>query len=75
MKDSKCIMDHAHKALLHEAMKKNVGLITLISMFIPRVADLFITLSKRCIDFTFLLISYTLAVRNIRCIHDFKQVQ
>jgi TM2 domain-containing membrane protein YozV len=29
--------DPAHKALLCEVMKKNVGLITLISMFIPQI--------------------------------------
>lgn len=28
-------MDAGHKALLYEVMKKNIGLITLISIFIP----------------------------------------
>ncbi|MDD1751630.1 MAG: hypothetical protein LUQ38_00890 [Methanotrichaceae archaeon] len=28
-------LDPAHKALLYEVMKKNVGLTTLISVFIP----------------------------------------
>jgi TM2 domain-containing membrane protein YozV len=36
-------MDPAHKALLYEVMKKNVGLITLISVFIPGGAQIYLT--------------------------------
>jgi TM2 domain-containing membrane protein YozV len=36
-------MDPAHKALLYEVMKKNIGLITLISLFIPGGAQIFLS--------------------------------
>jgi TM2 domain-containing membrane protein YozV len=36
-------MDSAHKALLYETMKKNVGLITLISIFLPGGAQIYLT--------------------------------
>jgi TM2 domain-containing membrane protein YozV len=36
-------IDPAHKALLYEVMKKNVGLITLISIFLPGGAQIYLT--------------------------------
>ncbi|MDD1751615.1 MAG: hypothetical protein LUQ38_00810 [Methanotrichaceae archaeon] len=36
-------MDTAHKALFYEVMKKNVGLITLISVFIPGGGQIYLT--------------------------------
>jgi hypothetical protein len=59
-------MDPAHKALLYEIMKKNVGLITLISIFLPgRCADIFEPLPKRHIDFAILLACHSMAIRHI----------
>src|SRR5512136_1168212 len=36
-------MDTAHKALFYEVMKKNMGLITLISVFIPGGGQIYLT--------------------------------
>jgi TM2 domain-containing membrane protein YozV len=36
-------MDSAHKALLYKVMKKNVGLITLIGVFIPGGGQIFLS--------------------------------
>ena len=43
VKNASVSMDPAHKALLYEVMKKNVGLITLISVFIPGGAQIYLT--------------------------------
>jgi TM2 domain-containing membrane protein YozV len=43
VKEASVSMDSAHKALLYEIMKKNVGLITLISVFIPGGGQIFLS--------------------------------
>jgi TM2 domain-containing membrane protein YozV len=43
VKEASALMDSAHKALSYEVMKKNVGLITLISMFIPGGGQIFLS--------------------------------
>ena len=43
VKEASASIDPAHKALLYEVMKKNVGLITLISVFIPGGAQIYLT--------------------------------
>jgi len=40
---SSSTMDPAHKALLYEVMKKNIGLITLISIFIRGGAQIYLS--------------------------------
>ncbi len=40
---SSSFMDSAHKALLYEVTKKNVGLITLISVFIPGGGQIYLS--------------------------------
>ena len=43
IKEASASVDPAHKAVLYEVMKKNVGLITLISVFIPGGAQIYLT--------------------------------
>jgi TM2 domain-containing membrane protein YozV len=43
IKTASSSMDTNHKALLYEVMKKNVGLITLISLFIPGGGQIYLS--------------------------------
>ncbi|MDD1753655.1 MAG: hypothetical protein LUQ38_11275 [Methanotrichaceae archaeon] len=43
VKEASASIDPAHKALLYEVMKKNVGLITLISVFIPGGGQIYLS--------------------------------
>ena len=43
VKEASASMDPIHKSLLYEVMKKNVGLIILISVFIPGGAQIYLT--------------------------------
>ena len=43
VKEASATMDLAHKTMLYEVMKKNVGLTTLISVFIPGGGQIYLT--------------------------------